>query len=170
MKANGDMRNLALYYAGTNINTLVDIGKAQNEYNDLANNINKNLKEIEENPSLDTQALSSMEKTARSDIQKLKRLAGKKEKLVNRVEKNDSKLRNIDLENSRPKVQLSKDKRSIGQNFDHDNLDAKDIYDTNKSFAQWQEKAKNLQKAKTNEQGGNERIKVAEKHIDKDDR
>lgn len=164
MKANGDMRNLALYYAGTNINTLVDIGKAQNEYNDLANKINKNLKEIEENPNgLDTQALSSMEKNVKSDIQKLEKLADKKEKLVNRVEKNDSKLINIDLENSRPKVQLSKDERSTQQNFVHE-------ANTNRNLMQWQEKVSSLQKAKMNERGGNEQIKITEKHIDKDER
>lgn len=171
MKARGDMTSLALYYAGTNINTLVEINRLQGEYNDLASKVNNDLKEIEENPNnLNPTILNNMERSAKGDIEKLKGLAKEKDMLINKVERNDCKLRNIDIENANPEIGRSNDERSDVQNILHDSLDDKEISNTTKTLVQWKEISAEAQKAKVNEQGGNELIKNAEKHIDKGDR
>lgn len=170
MKVNGEMTSLALYYAGTNIDSLIEIGKVQDEYNDLASKVNKDLKEIEENPNnLNPAIIKNMRKNAENDMEKLKALANKKDILIAKVERNDCKLRNIDIENNGSYIQ-AKDERSDRQNIMHDSLDEKDINNTTKTLVQWEEITKETQKAKISEQGGNEQIKIAEKHIDKGDR
>ena len=162
MKSNGEYTKLALYYAGANIQNLTEVGKVQNEYTDFADKVNKEIKALEENPDN-----TKLESAVKDDIAKLKELADKKQCLIDEVERCDTKLVSLDLAIQNGDIELTNERNSDVQSISHDNLDDKDINNTVKTLDQWANEAKETQRAKANELGGNEHIKVAESHVDK---